>query len=61
MTTAPHTSSRIRLDRWRGSQSGWLGSLFLGLALFLVYLINGRELGTEDTYRRRGFRLNLAR
>ena len=29
--------------------SGWLGSLFLGLALVFVYMINGRELGTYDT------------
>ncbi|HEX3448894.1 MAG TPA: hypothetical protein VHS97_11605, partial [Isosphaeraceae bacterium] len=31
------------------SSSGWLGSIFLGLALFLVYMSNGRELGTYDT------------
>lgn len=29
--------------------SGWLGSLFLGLALFLAYMINDRDLGTDDT------------
>ena len=31
------------------SGSGWLGSLFLGLALVFVYMINGRDLGTYDT------------
>jgi hypothetical protein len=33
----------------RGRSSGWLASLFLGLALVFVYLINGRDLGTHDT------------
>jgi hypothetical protein len=33
----------------QATRSGWLGSLFLGLALFLVYMSNGRELGTYDT------------
>jgi hypothetical protein len=28
---------------------GWLGSLFLGLTLVVVYMINGRDLGTHDT------------
>jgi hypothetical protein len=29
---------------------GWLGSLVLGAFLLLVYLINGRNLGTDHTY-----------
>jgi hypothetical protein len=29
--------------------SGWLGSLCLGLALVFVYMINGQDLGTDDT------------
>jgi len=29
--------------------AGWLGSLFLGLFLVFLYLINGREIGTDDT------------
>jgi hypothetical protein len=29
--------------------TGWLGSLLLGLALAFVYMINGRDLGTDDT------------
>ncbi len=62
MTTAPHhiftdsSGSLARLPR-----AGWLGSLFLGLALFLVYLINGRELGTEDTYSAALLPLNILR
>src|SRR6478735_7926318 len=28
---------------------GWPGSTLLGLALFAVYLSNGREIGTYDT------------
>jgi hypothetical protein len=31
------------------SGAGWRRSLFLGLALVFVYMINGRELGTFDT------------
>jgi hypothetical protein len=33
----------------RPALSGWLGSLFLGLALLFAYLINGRDLGGYDT------------
>ena len=33
----------------RPSGSGWLGSLSLGLVLVVVYLVNGRDLGTHDT------------
>ena len=29
--------------------SGWRGSLCLGLALMVIYMINGRDLGTYDT------------
>ena len=29
--------------------AGWPGSVFLGLALFFAYMINGRDLGTYDT------------
>jgi hypothetical protein len=29
--------------------TGWLGSLCLGLALTIVYMINGRDLGSYDT------------
>jgi hypothetical protein len=30
-------------------RTGWFGSLFLGLALVFIYMINGRDLGTYDT------------
>ncbi len=41
--------------------SGWLGSLFLGLSLVFVYLINGRELGTDDTFGASLLPLNILR
>jgi hypothetical protein len=43
-----NTSEQPRLKATAGG-SGWLGSLFLGLALVFVYMINGRDLGTDDT------------
>ena len=42
-------------------RSGWLGSLFLGMALVFVYLINGRELGTYDTISASTLPLNILR
>ena len=41
--------------------AGWLGSLFLGIALLAVYLINGRELGCDDTFSANLIPLNILR
>jgi hypothetical protein len=50
MNKMPHVtaSEQPGLKTTRPS-SGWLGSLFLGLALVVIYMINGRDLGTYDT------------
>ena len=57
---ARHHVPEARTDA--GTQgSGWLGSLFLGLSLVFVYLINGRELGTDDTFAASLLPLNILR
>jgi hypothetical protein len=43
------------------SRPGWLGSLALGALLLFVYLINGRDLGTEDTFSATLLPINILR
>jgi hypothetical protein len=43
------SSSQRPGSKGRPRGSGWPGSLLLGLVLVVVYLMNGRELGTDDT------------
>ena len=40
---------------------GWLASIVLGALLLFVYLINGRELGTDDTFSATLLPLNILR
>jgi hypothetical protein len=40
---------------------GWLASVVLGALLLFVYLINGRELGTDDTFSATLLPLNILR
>jgi hypothetical protein len=50
MTKMPHSIASEQPGLKAQPQgSGWLGSLCLGLALVIIYMINGRELGTYDT------------
>jgi hypothetical protein len=44
-----NSSSQRPGSEGRPRGSGWPGSLLLGLVLVVVYLMNGRELGTDDT------------
>ena len=54
-------SSKPTALRTTARGAGWPGSLILGLALVVVYLINGRELGTEDTWPTALLPLNILR
>jgi hypothetical protein len=59
-------ASRVMGSERSGSQpaprgTGWFGSLILALALLFIYMINGRELGSEDTYSASLLPLNILR